>query len=182
MSNYVIANPFIGAPTPVSVTNTTQLWPAGFMIHAVDNASGAVQLGGAMFQYVNGFSASAPQSIGQAVVLIGASAQLLGSANTATKGPVGIAAGAISATNVWGWVQRQGHCDFVRGATAGDFGAVGAPVFVGTTNGQVQTTAGATGYIIPGAFVAATGASVAASTAQTLFLDFPRYQHDPTAP
>ena len=175
-ANFKMVNPVLGAPSPATLTATTQQWPLGFEAAFADQNSGSANVGCGKFVYVQGGTVSAPQSAGQAVQLVsGFYAQLAGSANTATVGPLGIAAGAISASNVFGWVQVQGVCDYVRGASAGDFGAVGAPVFIGTTNGQIQTTAGATGYLIHGAFVAATGASVAKSTAQSLILNYPNY-------
>jgi hypothetical protein len=68
------------------------------------------------------------------------SAVLLASANSASFYPIGLAAGALSATNVFGWVQIAGLADYATvsntdvaanirvayGSTAGQVGSVTA--------------------------------------------------------
>lgn len=146
MSAYQIVTPGVIGQPSVSATNTSQLFPLGFIADAVDPTYGAGQ-----FMYVRGASASAPTA-GDVCILTGFSAGQAVSGNTASQGAVGVAPAALSNTNVYGWVQVQGVCDFAKLATAGT-GAVGVGLCIGTTAGRAQTTAGATGYRIDNAWI-----------------------------
>jgi hypothetical protein len=148
MSNFKIVEPSIGAPSPVSLTATTQLWPLGFVAKAADHATGSARLGDGLFQYCVGATAGAPQSIGQLVQIRGNSAALAGTANRLSNFALGLAAGAISATNVYGWVQIKGLADYGR-CSNHDI-AVGASAFVASTTGLIATTQGATAAGING--------------------------------
>jgi len=98
------------------------------------------------FMFVQG-PAAGTCGAGDAVLIIGTQVQQLVSGSTASQGAIGILPGALTASNVYGWAQIYGVCDYANLGTQGT-GAVGAPLFVGTTAGRLQTTAGATGYII----------------------------------
>lgn len=185
MANFVFVDPIMGV-VPMTATATSRQFELGFQVKARDvgalPGTGTAQSvsvnsawnGAGIFQYVKGFSVSQPQSQGQLVALVAGSAALAQSGNTGTlyQGPYGIAAGAISASTVYGWVQVQGYCDYARGHTAGDF-ALGAKVHIGTTAGALQSTAGATGYLVQNINFASAGSSVGNSTNQTVFLQFP---------
>ena len=134
MSNYVVADPFVGAPTPVSGTDTVQRWPLGLEVRAVDAGSASVQLGGAVFVYCQGSNVA---SGGQFVHIINNSAVLLASGNSASFYPIGVAAGAMTATNVYGWVQVQGLCDY--GRVSNSDGAAGVRLALASTAGQIGT-------------------------------------------
>jgi hypothetical protein len=133
MANYVIADPVIGAPSPVSQVDTVQRWPLGYVARGVDNASGSAQLGGGMFVYLQGSNIA---SAGQIAHINGGTAIL---ALTATAAPVGVAQGALSATNLYGWCQIQGVCDNVRGTNASI--AANARLFISNAAGVVQSGA-----------------------------------------
>jgi len=156
MSDYKIVEPQMGAPSPCSVTATVQGWPLGYIAKGEDFASGlggtaftsVTRCGDGLFIYAVGDTAGAPQSRGQAVMLRGNSALLAGTVNKASNLPVGIAAGPISASNVYGWVQVQGFCDYARGTNANT--SVGATAFVGVTTGQLASTQVAVGQRIWG--------------------------------
>jgi hypothetical protein len=129
MSRYVIVEHQLGAPSPVSQTDSVQRWPLGYQAKAVDNAIGAGE-----FVYAQGSNVA---SIGQFVQVQNNSAVLLGTVNSASHFPVGVAAGLLSATNAYGWVQVQGVCDYARGTNSSI--GVGADLYI---------AAGTAGYLV----------------------------------
>jgi hypothetical protein len=144
----------------------------GFIADAVDPNYGCGQ-----FMWVAGASASTAAS-GDAVMLMngGQNAMQLVSGNTGSKGPVGIACGNISATNVSGWVQIQGFCDIAKLHTAGTASAPGVVLQVATTAGRLQTTASAAGFVIAGMVI---GSGLTATSAQSdacsIYMNYPFY-------
>lgn len=150
MSAYKLFDPVVGLPgisgsaTWGTGAGQAPAVPFGFIAGAVDPTYGYAE-----FMLVKGASASAPAA-GDAVLINGdyAAMQVV-SGNTASQGPVGIVPAALSATNVYGWVQVFGVCDYAKLGTQGT-GAAGLPVVIGTTAGRLQTTAGSTGYIVNG--------------------------------
>lgn len=170
MSDYKIIDPQIGAPSPVSITGTVQQWPLGYIAKAEDKASASAQIGEGMFQYVVGDTAGAPQSAGQLVFIRGNSAMLAGTVNRLSNLPLGVAAGAISASNVYGWVQVQGLCDYAF--MSNHAVAVGASAFIASTTGNIATTQGATGAAIYGIHFPISATS-AQSRSLTCYLNFP---------
>ena len=173
MSDYRIIHPQIGA-VPVSVTGTTKLLPLGYVAQAQDLQTGSTNCGCGEFRYVVGPAASGP-SKGDLAMLKGNTVQQAGSASSGSYLPLGIAAGAISATNVYGWVQVRGLCDYAKmeNATTDTYLAGGraATAFIGsTTDGCMNTTQTATGNAIigigfPMGPITLTGASRVWSTA-----------------
>lgn len=117
MSNYVFIDNAIAAPGPVSATATVQQYDLGLEARAVDRSSGksSVNMGGGVFIYCRGNNAS---SIGNWVMITNNSASLVGTVNSTAAAPLGVAAGVLSATNVFGWVMVQGICDFVLGTNS----------------------------------------------------------------
>ena len=140
-SNYQFIEPT--ALPGISATQTTPAMKLGLIAGAHDPTYGYAE-----FVYVCGAAASAPAA-GDACILVGNSAQQAVSGNTASQGPVVIVPAALSATNVFGWAQWYGVCDYAKLGTQGT-GAVALPVVIGSTAGRLQTTAGATGYIVNG--------------------------------
>ena len=143
MSDYKIVDPFVGAPSPVSLYDTAQKWPIGLEVRAADKASGTAPFGGAVFVYCQGSNVS---SAGQWVNIINGSAVLMAAANSASGYPVGVAAGTISATSNYGWVQIQGVCDYAKGTS-------------GATN--LALTAGSGAFIVAGTAGFIQGVSIA---------------------
>lgn len=117
MSNFLVVDQHLGVPTPVSQTGTVQLTYLGHVARAADFTSGASSLnrGGAQFVYCQGSNVS---SVGRWVQISNNSAVLVGTVNSTAACPVGVAAGVLSATNVFGWVMIQGVCDFVLGTNS----------------------------------------------------------------
>ena len=113
----------------------------GLIAGAVDPTYGYAE-----FMFVQGSTNAAGDLC---LVQGGTCAVQYGSASTATQGPLGIAPAAMTATNVYGWIQILGICDYANMGTQGTT-AAGQPVFIGSTAGRLQTTAGATGYILGG--------------------------------
>lgn len=115
-ASYVIVNS-IGAVSPVSATETSKRFPLGVEMVAIDNQTGAssVNLGAGRFVYCQGSDVTA---LGQFVHISSNSAVQLAAANSTCEWPVGVAAGNLSATNVFGWVQVQGLCDYARGTNS----------------------------------------------------------------
>jgi hypothetical protein len=138
-AQFVVIDPFLGVPTPVSQTLTTRLFDLGQTVRAADkNTTGsAFYCGAAEFVYCQGSNVA---SRGQFCHIVSNSAVLLASANSASFYPIGLAAGALSATNVFGWVQIAGLADYATvsntdvaanirvayGSTAGQVGSVTA--------------------------------------------------------
>jgi hypothetical protein len=141
MSDYYIANPVIGAPGPVTATHTSPQYPIGLKVVAVDRAqasSGGYAAG--EFVYARGSNMA---SGGQFVQLINGSAVLLASANSTLRYQVGVAPVALTATNVYGWVQVQGKADYVRAAaTDASVPTAGVGMYLCATNGALVPTAG----------------------------------------
>jgi hypothetical protein len=137
MSKFAIIDPVIGAPSPVSATATTQQWQLGYTAQGFDVATVAssLNLGCAGFVYAVGSNVA---SLGQFVMLSNSSAVLLASANSASFFPIGVAAGNLSASNVFGWVQTAGLCDYARG-TNSSIGA-GVPLYMAGTSGILIST------------------------------------------
>lgn len=166
-SNYQFIEPAAGLPG-VSQTGTSQIQRLGLIAGAVDPVFGYAE-----FMYVRGAAASTPAA-GDGVIIDGAfRAQQLVSGNTASRGPVGIVPAALSGTNVFGWAQVYGVADYVNMGTQGTTGQ-GQPVVVGTTAGRLQTTAGATGYLINGLYVSQYS-TTANSNSGVLQLYYPVY-------
>lgn len=142
-ANFKIADPLIGAPLPVSETATYGTgstanppipFPLGISVRAVDANTGSANIGAGVFVYARGSNVA---SIGQFVQLQGNSAVLAGTVNSASKFPIGVAAGVLSATNVYGWVQVAGMCDYARGTDSSI--AAGKPLYL---------AAGTAGYLV----------------------------------
>jgi hypothetical protein len=143
MSDYVIVSPFV-SPGPVTETHTAPKAAIGLEVDAVDRAPGTDNVGAARFVYARGSNVA---SAGQFCHRVNGSAVLLASANSASAYPIGVAAGALSATNVYGWVAVQGRVDFARGTNTAPTSAV--PMYFGGTAGNVQTNV-TTGLLIQG--------------------------------
>lgn len=166
-SSYQFIEPGAGFPG-VSATGTVQLQRLGLIAGAHDPTYGYAE-----FMYVRGAAASTP-TVGDGVLVNGDyKAQQLASGNTGSRGPVGLAPAALSATNVFGWVQVLGVADYCNMGTQGTV-AAGAPVVVGTTAGRLQTTAGSTGFIVNGLYVSQYS-TTANSNSGILFAYYPVY-------
>jgi hypothetical protein len=154
----------------VSITATVQGWPLGYIAKGEDKGSGSAPIGDGLFQYAVGATAGAPQSAGQLVMFSGNSVMLAGTVNRLSNLPLGVAAGPISASNVYGWVQVQGMCDYAF--MSNHAVAAGASAFVASTTGNIATTQGATGAAIYGLHFPVSATS-AESRSLTCFLNFP---------
>lgn len=178
MSDFRFITPNVGA-VPVTVTGTSQKWALGYIAQAEDrNTGSASNMGVGHFVYCVGASVSAPNR-GDFVFIAGNSAKLIGSGSSLSNSPIGVAAGDITATNVYGWVQVQGLCDFAKleNATV----AVGASAFIASatnTDGQVASTQTATGNALKGIFfplsLASNTAAGASTMTGTVQLNYPR--------
>lgn len=157
-----------GFPGLSATVSGTPAQPLGIVAGARDASFGYAE-----FMYVRGAAASAPTA-GDACLVIGNfQAQQVVSGNTASQGPIVIAPAALSNTNVFGWAQWYGVCDYANMGTQGT-AAVGLPVVIGTTAGRLQTTAGATGFIINGLKISQYS-TTANSNSGVLFMNYPVY-------
>jgi hypothetical protein len=183
-AKYMIADPIIGVPVPVSQTYTFNPltsagaivgppFPFGLVAKAVDNQSGSTNLGAGQFVFAAGYStASAVSSAGQWVQLRGNTAWLALHAQSASKFPMGVAAGPLSNTNVCGWVQIQGMADYVRGNSAN--AGAGAPLYlIAATAGVLQSVASA-GAMVLGAVYPVTADATLSNGAWTAQLNYPQ--------
>lgn len=164
MANFLVGDPTLGYQN-VTATGTVPTAHVGDMVRAYDQASGSTNMGGAQFVYARGSNVTA---IGQFVHISNGSAVLLASANSTVFWPIGVAAGNLSASNVFGWVQVQGKCDY---ATASNTAvAANAYIALGSTAGQVGTVT-ALGSRIMG--IAIPNSFTSSQTSLTVYLNFP---------
>jgi hypothetical protein len=125
---------------PVSQTDTVQRFGLGLQVRAANFGTGTGTRsnleGGGIFQYCQGSDVT---TAGQFVQIQGNSAVLLAAAASESRFPVGVAAGPLSATNVYGWVQVHGVCDYVL--TTNEDHTAGKPFYINAgTAGLVQST------------------------------------------
>jgi hypothetical protein len=169
---YTFLDPKIGVDAAVSATATFGTagtdaklkWPLGYPAAAVDPTYGHGE-----FVYVAG---GASVAAGNAVVFRGAnSVSQLATASNGSAARVGVAYGAISASNVAGWVQVRGFATPVTissAATAGDL------CKIGSTAGCIERSPAASVAVanqIYGMFVASSQS--ASSAAGVVVLDYP---------
>jgi hypothetical protein len=167
--SYVPADQGIAGLPPYSATGTYATTagvvpPANFgqAYRFRDVQTGSTNAGGCVAIFCQGSNVA---SAGQFVQIINNSAVLLTNGNSLSNYPVGIAGGAISATNVWGWVGVQGKFD--NGAyTNVEYTIPGARAYLPTqTAGQIQSSAASNAYIeirglhLPNSFTSADGSS-----------------------
>jgi len=169
MSDYRIIDPLAGFPS-VTVVDTAPKVPLGFEVHAQDIKQ-ATTNGDAfgVFRYCRGSNVA---SSGQWVQVINGSAVLLASANAGSQFPIGVAAGLLSATNQYGFVQVKGRADYVQGTNTGL--TQGIPHYIGATAGQLVSNTAA-GQRVQGAIVpyTQTATSLGTNGAQVWDLERP---------
>ena len=163
-ANFVIVDPFIGAPSPVSLTASTQLFPLGLIARGQDIQTASTNCGGGQFIYVAGSNVS---SAGQWCSIVNGSAVI---ATGARPGPVGVAcADGLTATSVFGWVQVQGKLDYGKGTNSTI--STNQALYLGSIVG-VAHSASVDGGFIAGA-VCASNYSTASSNSAWYALQFP---------
>jgi hypothetical protein len=132
---YKFLDPKIGLLDAPSVTGTTPLWNLGQKALAAD----ASPLGTAAppcvgeFVYCKGVASGG--TAGALVQYAGYSASVMSAANSASRLPLGFAAGPLTATNVYGWVQVAGIVTNAYGTN--EAFAAGIPLYLNATAGQV---------------------------------------------
>jgi hypothetical protein len=135
-ANFYIVDPTPGAPAPVTQTGTVQVFPLGYVARGADYQTGSANAGAGQFVYMRGSNVT---TVGQMVALSNGSAVLLGTVNSASLNNVGVAAGNLSATSVYGWVQIQGYCDYLKGGST-DVGAAGLGCYIlASAAGYIQS-------------------------------------------
>jgi hypothetical protein len=170
MANYVIVDPFIGAPGPVSLTATVQQFPLGLVVRAVDQNTGTANVGGGEFIYCVG--AGTGGTAGAFVQYAGYTASVMSAANSASRLPCGFAAGALTATNAYGWVQIRGIVENAK-ATNADI-AAGVPMYLHAGAGQVASAVVA-GNQVQGLFAYKSVGSALASVGSASFqIEYPQ--------
>ena len=165
MATFVLAEHGMGY-LQVTSTGTVPVAKVGMYYRAFDNGSGTTNFGGAQFVYARGSNVTAA---GQFVHISSGSAVLLDSANSRAWFPIGVAAGNLSATNVFGWVQVQGFCDYALVSNSAV--ATNANICLASTAGQVGSVT-ALGSRIAGIGVA--NSFTSSQTSLTVYLDFPK--------
>lgn len=161
MSKFMVVDPFIGNPTPVSNTASVAQFPIGLIARAEDKLTGksSLYVGAGEFIYCQGSNVA---SAGQFVMVSNGSAVLLNSANSASAFPIGVAAGVLGASSVFGWVQIQGVCDYAQGSASSI--AAGVPLYLAGTAGYVNSVAGlgsrVQGVVAPNSYTSSQSASL----------------------
>jgi hypothetical protein len=168
LSQYKILGEAIGAQA-LSDTASVQQFPIGFEVEAVKIASASNDTGGfARFVYAQGSNVA---SVGQFVHLQNGSAQILAAANSASKFPVGVACAVLGATSQYGWVQRDGYCDYARGTNSSI--AAGVPLYVAAGTAGYLVTNVVVGNMVLGVVAPASYTS-SQSQSLTVHLDNPK--------
>lgn len=164
MSDYRVISPEAGFPQ-VSAADSSPLLPIGFEVQARDAAAGTAAGGGfGVFQYCRGSNVA---SVGQFVHIINGSAVLLAVGNSASNFPIGVAAGVLSATNVYGWVQVQGRVDYARGTNTSN--AAGAQRYICAGTAGIVVSNVVAGNRIQGLCVPADQSNTAAVSASGVY-------------
>jgi hypothetical protein len=163
ISQYKVISPV--GPVALSDTATAPQFQVGLRVDALKFASASNDTGGfGKFVYAQGSNVA---SAGQFVNLVNGSAVLLASANSSSFAPIGIAAGVLSATNAYGWVQLEGYVDYYRHTN--NSGAAQIPIYYGSTAGQVGTVS-AVGSRLHGVYAPVSWTS-SQSASVTLYID-----------
>ncbi len=171
-ANYIIMNPILGVPTPVTQTGTVKLFPLGAQVQAFDNQSGSSNLGAGIFQYCAGYSTASSAARGQFVQIRGNNAWILLAAQSTFMAPIGVAAGNLSNTNVYGWVQVQGIADYCT--YAGSDVPAGKPQYICAGTGGILLSNQVAGNQVYGVVPPVSLASASsAANAGTYQLNFP---------
>ena len=169
MANFVIVDGLVGAPSPVTATDSVQKWPLGYIARGIDYNSatgntGSTNCGAGMFVYCAGSNVS---SSGQWCSIVNGTAVI---ATGARPGPVGVAAAdGLTATSVYGWVQVQGKLDYGKGTNTAI--STNQALYLGSIVG-VAHSASVDGGFIAGA-VCATSYATTNSNSAHYFLQFP---------
>lgn len=169
MALYKIVDPFIGAPGPATATGTVQQFPLGLIARGVDQNTGSANVGGAEFVYCVGVGTGGTK--GALVQYAGNSASVMSAALSASRLPLGFAAGDLTGTNVYGWVQIQGIVENAKGTNA-DI-AAGVPIYLHAGAGQVASAVVA-GNQIQGVYAyKSCGSALASVGSLSLQIDHP---------
>ena len=180
MANFRLVEPQFGM-APVTQTDTVQRWPLGYLARAEDKVSASSNMGVGEFVYCKAAGASFAAA-GDFVFVAGNSVRQIGSASSQINYNMGVAAGAFSASNVYGWVQVKGFCDNanLENATV----APGASAFIGSNTdsfGQVASTQTATGHALLGVhFPNSVGSNTSAGIVvinTVVYLNHPKPDH-----
>jgi len=163
---FKIVEPTVGDLVPVTATGTVPLYPLGYIARAADLQTGTTNVGAGQFMYMKGNNVTA---IGQMVALSNGSAVLAGTVNSLSLNNVGFAAGNLSATSVYGWVQVQGFCDYALGTNQSI--EAGKPLFVVAGTAGLIGSAGVQGLRVVGAV--ASNSFTSSQTSVSLYLNFP---------
>lgn len=168
---YIFLDSKIGTLDTPAATGTARLWPLGMEADAQDSvlgASAAPNLG--RFVYCQG-SASGGFA-GALVQFAGYTASAMSAANSASRLPLGFAAGALTATNVYGWVQVKGIVSNALGTNA-DM-AAGIPVYLHAGAGQICSVT-SLGNFLQGAFMyKSCGSALASVGSVSIQIDYPK--------
>ena len=143
---YTFLDQVIGVDAP-TVTGTDRLWHLGQEAAAADSA-----LGMAKFVYVKGSNAGQ----GALCAYGGFTASVMSAALSDSHLPLGIAAGNLSSTNRYGWVQVEGIVSNAWG-TNHDI-AAGKPLYLHAVAGKMGSAV-VTGNFIAGAYAHVSGSS-----------------------
>lgn len=131
---YIFLDPKIGTLDTPAQTGTERRWPLGLEADAMDypfGASSAPALG--KFVYCQGVATGG--TAGALVQYAGFSASVMSAANSASRLPMGFAAGPLTGTAVYGWVQVAGIVTNAYGTN--ESFAAGIPLYLNATAGQI---------------------------------------------
>lgn len=147
---YKFLDPKIGVVDAPTVTGTTPLWNLGQEAWAADNAVYGTASPPVMGKFVYCVGAGTGGTAGALVQYAGHTASVMSAALSASRLPLGFAAGALTGTNVYGWVQVEGVVTNAKGTNADV--AAGVPMYLHAGAGQIASAVVA-GNQIQGVFM-----------------------------
>ena len=169
---YKFLDPKIGLLDAPSVTGTTPLWRLGQEAIAADAAVLGTAAPPCVGKFVYCVGAGTGGTAGAFVQFAGFSASVMSAANSASRLPLGFAAGALTASNVYGWVQVGGIVTNAKGTNADV--AAGVPMYLHAGAGQIASAVVA-GNQIQGVFMyKSCGSALASVGSLSCQIDYPQ--------
>lgn len=169
---YKFLDPKIGLLDAPSVTGTTPLWNLGQMALAADAAVLGTAVPPTIGEFIYCKGVASGGTAGAFVQYAGYSASVMSAANSASRLPLGFAAGPLTATNVYGWVQVLGIVTNAL-ATNADM-AAGIPLYVHAGAGQICSVT-SLGNFIQGAYMyKSCGSALASVGSVSVQINYPQ--------
>jgi hypothetical protein len=169
---YKFLDPKIGLLDAPSVTGTTPLWNLGQKALAADGVVLGTASPPTVGEFVYCVGSASGGTAGAFVQFAGYTASVMSAANSASRLPLGFAAGPLTATNVFGWVQVAGIVTNAKGTNA-DI-AAGVPMYLHAGAGQIASAVVAGNQILGVYAYKSCTATLASVGSLSVQVDYPK--------